>query len=88
MLTQESYLKFKITVSKEVNVPLAGHFNLTTDQSPKHDQEIKDMKEVPYAEAIGSVMYTMISTRPDIAYAVSVLSRYMSEPGEEHWKMY
>ncbi|XP_060969596.1 secreted RxLR effector protein 161-like [Cannabis sativa] len=44
------------------------------------------MKEVPYAEAIGSVMYTMISTRPDIAYAVSVLSRFMSNPGEEHWK--
>ena len=91
VLSQESYLKkiiqkFKMGDSKEVNVPLAGHFVFSTDQSPKTDEERKKMENVPYAEAIGSVMYTMISTRPDIAYAVSVLSRYMSEPGEEHWK--
>ncbi|XP_062103138.1 secreted RxLR effector protein 161-like [Humulus lupulus] len=44
------------------------------------------MEKVPYPEAIGSVMYIMISTRLDIAYAVSVLSRFMSNLGEEHWK--
>ena len=91
MLTQEGYLKkviqkFKMSDSKEVNVPLAGHFNFSTDQSPKTDQEVTEMKEVPYPEAIGSVMYSMISTRPDIAHAMSVLSRYMSTPGVEHWK--
>ncbi|XP_062085667.1 secreted RxLR effector protein 161-like [Humulus lupulus] len=44
------------------------------------------MENVPYAEAIGSVMYAMISTKPDLAFGVSVLSRYMSNLGEEHWK--
>ena len=44
------------------------------------------MENVPYSHAIGSVMYLMVSTRPDIAYAVSVLSRYMSNPGLTHWE--
>ncbi|KAL7147678.1 hypothetical protein ABFS83_06G123400 [Erythranthe nasuta] len=44
------------------------------------------MKRVPYANAIGSVMYLMVSTRPDIAYYVSCLSRYMYNPGLPHWE--
>ncbi|XP_047961731.1 secreted RxLR effector protein 161-like [Salvia hispanica] len=44
------------------------------------------MKKVPYANAIGSVMYLMVSTRPGIAYAVSCLSRYMSNPRPVHWE--
>ncbi|PKI72505.1 hypothetical protein CRG98_007108 [Punica granatum] len=43
------------------------------------------MANVPYASAIGSLMYTMLCTRPDIAYAVSVTSRYQSNPGPDHW---
>ncbi|XP_060962298.1 secreted RxLR effector protein 161-like [Cannabis sativa] len=43
------------------------------------------MEEIPYAKAIGSVIYVMISTRPDIAYVVSTLSRFISNPGEDHW---
>ncbi|KAI5674225.1 hypothetical protein M9H77_14589 [Catharanthus roseus] len=35
--------------------------------------------------AIGSVMYSMISTRPDIAFSISLLSRFMSNPGRDHW---
>ncbi|KAK4406231.1 Retrovirus-related Pol polyprotein from transposon TNT 1-94 [Sesamum angolense] len=44
------------------------------------------MKNIPYSNAIGSVMYLMVSTRPDIAYAVSCLSRYMSNVGLPHWE--
>ncbi|KAK4400510.1 Retrovirus-related Pol polyprotein from transposon TNT 1-94 [Sesamum angolense] len=44
------------------------------------------MKKIPYSNAIGSVMYLMVSTRPDIAYAVSYLSRFMSNPGTTHWE--
>jgi hypothetical protein len=42
------------------------------------------MSRVPYASEIGSFMYEMVCTRPDIAHAVGVLSRYMSKPGKEH----
>ena len=44
-----------------------------------------DMMKVPYASAVGSLMYAMVCTRPDIGYAVGVVSRFMSNPGKEHW---
>ena len=42
------------------------------------------MSHVPYASAVGSLMYAMVYTRLDIAHAVGVLSRFMSKPGKEH----
>ncbi|KAL2251634.1 UNVERIFIED_CONTAM: Retrovirus-related Pol polyprotein from transposon TNT 1-94 [Sesamum indicum] len=59
---------------------------LSKDQCPKTDSEKEKMNKVPYSNAIGSVMYLMVSTRPDIAYSVSCLSRYMSNPGSPHWE--
>jgi len=43
------------------------------------------MKRVPYASAVGSLMYAMVCTRPDIAHAVGTVSRFLSNPGREHW---
>ena len=43
------------------------------------------MSMTPYASAIGSIMYTMLCSRPDVSYALSVTSRYQSDPGEGHW---
>ena len=44
------------------------------------------MEKIPYASAVGSLMYAMIATRPDIAFAVGVVSRYMSNLGKKHWE--
>ena len=43
------------------------------------------MNAIPYASAIRSIMYAMLCTRPNVAYALSVASRYQSNPGEAHW---
>ena len=43
------------------------------------------MDKIPYASAIGSIMYAMLCTRPDVSYALSMTSRYQSDPGEHHW---
>ncbi|XP_061999109.1 secreted RxLR effector protein 161-like [Rosa rugosa] len=43
------------------------------------------MKGRPYARLIGSLMYAQVCTRPDLAYAVGILSRFQSNPGHEHW---
>eukprot|EP00253_Pinus_taeda_P011468 PITA_11468 len=52
----------------------------------KTQEEEEDMSRVPYAaSAVGSLMYAMVFTRPNIAHAVGVLSRFMSKPGKEHW---
>ncbi|KAH9754149.1 Integrase catalytic domain-containing protein [Citrus sinensis] len=47
--------------------------------------ERKEMSRVPYASAVGSLIFAMICTRPDIAQAVGAVSRYMVNPGGEHW---
>ena len=43
------------------------------------------MRNCLYASAVGSLMYAMLCTRPDIYYTVSIVSRYQSNPGPEHW---
>ena len=43
------------------------------------------MSHVPYASAVGSLMYVMVCTRLDIAHVVGVLSSFMSNLGKEHW---
>ncbi|KAL2248336.1 UNVERIFIED_CONTAM: Retrovirus-related Pol polyprotein from transposon TNT 1-94 [Sesamum indicum] len=60
--------------------------NYPTVIRPKTDSERAKMRVTPYASAIGSLMYAMICTRPDIAHAVGVVSRFMSNPGVMHWE--
>ncbi|TYK14490.1 gag/pol protein [Cucumis melo var. makuwa] len=43
------------------------------------------MSNIPYASAIGSLMYAMLCTRPDICYSVGIVSKYQSNPGRDHW---
>jgi len=45
------------------------------------------MSRVPYASAVGSLMYAMICTRPDIGQAVAVVSQFMADSGKEHWNV-
>uniref|UniRef100_A0A2N9EX70 Reverse transcriptase Ty1/copia-type domain-containing protein n=1 Tax=Fagus sylvatica TaxID=28930 RepID=A0A2N9EX70_FAGSY len=52
----------------------------------KSKEEKEHMSRVPYASAIGSMMYSMVCTRPDISQAVSVVSRYMANPSKDHWQ--
>ena len=50
------------------------------------DEEKCYMSRVPYASAVGSLMYVMVCTRPDIAYVVGVVSRFLSNPAKENWE--
>ena len=71
--------------AKLVSIPLANHFRLSGNQCPKNAEEIEDMTRVPYVSAVGCLMYAMVCTRLDLAHAVSTISRYMANPGREHW---
>jgi hypothetical protein len=44
------------------------------------------MFKVPYSSPVGNLMYVMVCTRPYIAHLVGVVSRYMNNPGKEHWE--
>ncbi|KAL0551898.1 hypothetical protein IC582_010990 [Cucumis melo] len=72
--------------AKSVSSLLPSHFKLSCKQSPSTNKEREDMSKVPYASAVGSLMYVMVCTRPDIAHAVGVVSRFMSNPGKQHWE--
>ena len=53
---------------------------------PKDKEEQEFMERVPYAQAVGDLMYAMTSTRPDICHAVGLVSRYQSNPRRAHWQ--
>ena len=57
-----------------------------TFQCPKTEVEKEQMRLIPYASVVGSIMYANVCTRPDIAYIAGMLGRYQSNPGLDHWK--
>jgi len=59
------------------------HFS--KEQCLKTPQEVENMRNIPYASAVGSLMYAMLCTRPDICYSVEMVSRYQSNHGRDHW---
>src|SRR4051812_174646 len=76
---------FRMEKSKKGLLPMSHGVVLCKSQCPKNADEKVEMSTVPYASAIGSVMYAMICTRPDVSYALSVCSTYQSNPGNAHW---
>ena len=88
-LSQDTYIdkvlkRFNMEEAKKGFLPMSHGIHLSKTQCPTTTDERECMSKVPYASAIGSIMYAMISTRPDVSYALSVMSRYQSNPGESH----
>eukprot|EP00253_Pinus_taeda_P001737 PITA_01737 len=92
-LEEDIYMKqpegFAVKGKKEldrklVKVPITIGVKLFAKQCPKTQEEEEDMSRVPYASAVGSLMYVMVCTRLDIAHVVGVLSSFISKPGKEH----
>ena len=71
--------------SKRGLVPMSHDISLSEELSPKTKEEKERMNRIPYASVVGSIMYAMICTRLDVAYALSMCSRYQADPGEQHW---
>ncbi|KAG8473470.1 hypothetical protein CXB51_035763 [Gossypium anomalum] len=91
-LSQKGYIekvlcRFNMQSAKPVSTPLTAHFRLLSALSPQSDDKIEYMSHIPYSSAVGSLMYAMVCSRPDLSYAVSAISRYMTVPGKEHWKV-
>ena len=70
---KKGYVLFRVRIS------------LSSDQHSKTPTEIELMRGISYAFAVGSLMYAMLCTRPDICFVVGMVSRYQSDLGEEHW---
>lgn len=78
--------KYSMNDAKVREVPMAHLSSLSKMQCPKDERELAQMKDIPYANAVGCLMYSMTSCRPDIAVAMGQLSKYMSNAGKEHWE--
>src|SRR4051812_18305369 len=88
-LSQHSYVekvleRFSMRDAKPVSTPLAHHFKLSTTQCLKTDDEVRYMSGIPYASAVGCIMYAMVCTRPDLAQSVGVVSKFLQNPGRHH----
>ena len=73
--------------AKPVSTPLTAQLKLSKKQCPYTYEKIREMENVPYASTVGSLMYAMVCTRPDIAHAVSTVSRFLANLGELHWEV-
>jgi hypothetical protein len=78
--------RFSMTNCRGVVTPLESNVKYSKNQEATTEDEVKKMESVPYKEAIGSLMYLMVCTRPDLAASIQVFAKYMQNPGEEHWQ--
>jgi hypothetical protein len=88
-LSQKNYIrkvleKFSMLDAKLVSTPLANYFRLSGSQCLKNEEEIENMSKVLYASAVGCLMYAMVCIRPDLAHAMSIVSKYMANPRRKH----
>ncbi|GJV64590.1 zinc finger, CCHC-type containing protein [Tanacetum coccineum] len=71
--------------SKRGTIPMQEKLKLSKSQGASTPTEKQRMQNIPYASAIGSIMYAVRCTRPDVAFAQNMTSRFQQNPGEEHW---
>ena len=81
-LNQRKYVEtilqmFNMQDSKQVKVPISISGNISIEQCPKTQEEEYEMSHVSYASEVGSLMYALVFTRPDIAHVVGVLRKFM-----------
>ena len=77
--------RFNMVDSKKGFVPFRVGISLSGNQRPKTPADIERMRGIPYASVVGGLMYAMLCTRPDIYFAVGMVSSYQYDLGEEHW---
>ena len=90
ILSQERFLKkilerFNMTNCKPIGCPIAAGQKLTKAMCPTSEGEVKEMESVPFRSAVGSLIYLVTGTRPDIAVAVGEVAKFCNNPGKTHW---
>jgi hypothetical protein len=88
-LSQKSYLekvlkKFSMHACNPTPALIVKGDEYESFQSPRNQYEIDQMKSVSYASAVGSLMYTQVCTRPDLAFVTRMLDRYQKNLGVSH----
>ena len=90
-LSQRTYIekilkRFNMHNCRSSKVPIVKGDKFSKAQCPQNDDEREEMRTIPYSSMVGSLMYDQVCTRPDIAFVMGMLGRYLSNPGCQHWK--
>ena len=90
-LSQCAYIKkilerFNLQDANPLGTLLDPHHKLSLSQSPSTPRQFDNMHNVPYREAIRSLMYAALGTCPNISFTVSFLVQFMQNPGRLHWE--
>ncbi|GKC16614.1 retrotransposon protein, putative, ty1-copia subclass, partial [Tanacetum coccineum] len=88
-LSQSAYMdkilkRYKMDNSKRGHIPMQERLDLNKTQGASTPEEVKRMQNVPYASAVGSIMYVVRCTRPDVAFAQNITSRFQQNPEAEY----
>ena len=88
-LSQEMYVEkvlrcFSMDKAKAVSIPFSSHFKFSYKLCSSTGEEKSSMKNISYSLVVGSLMYVMVCTRPDIAHDVGMVSPYLSNLGKDH----
>lgn len=78
--------KFQLTNVKPISTPMESGAHFAKEQGPLTPTQAIRMCGVPYVEGIGCVLWPVMITRPDCAFAVGILSQFIQNPGNVHWK--
>nr|GEX64154.1 ribonuclease H-like domain-containing protein [Tanacetum cinerariifolium] len=77
----KSYLgRYHMENSKRESIPMQDKLRLSKSQGASTPAELKRMQNVPYASAVGSIIYAVRCTRPDVAFAQNIISRFQQNP--------
>jgi len=90
-LMQTTYIetilnRFSLSDAKPYTMPIVPGAIYSKSDAPADATEAAYMAKVPYREAVGSLMYAAVATRPDITFAISTLSQFLENPGHVHWE--
>ena len=78
--------RFNMEARKRSYLPASHGIRLSKRICPKTPEERKRMNEISYASAVRSIMYAMLCTKPDVAYALDIASRFQADPKKDYWK--
>ena len=78
--------KFRLTNAKPVSTPMDPGSQFSIDQCPSSLNQAAKMRGVPYSEAIGSMLWPVVVSRPDAAFAIGVLFQFIQNLGQAHWE--
>jgi hypothetical protein len=79
--------RFNLQDANPLLILMEPSAKLSIDQCPKTEHECNEMKDIPYREIIGSLIYAALATHLDISFMTSILGQFMHNPGKMHWEV-